>query len=171
MRREWLQKVPTTTPWRVRVRPNNFRWAGTSSLQYFSPPRPRDPRKLPRLPTGWLFDPGGRFWLLCLTGEILSFVCRLCMTVTVTFAVFFFFSGEFNYVIVTVLVRGQKNTYIFSTWTFWPTPNPHFGPEKKVDVPHFLGKNAKRGPTWTSSGGFWGVKKGPQTGHFRPQKV
>ena len=41
-----------------------------------------------------------------------------------------------------------------------------WGPQKKVDLPHFAGKNAQKGPMQTFSGGFWGQKGGPKRGHF-----
>ena len=67
--------------------------------------------------------------------------------------------------------RGQRKHINFFNITFWPPPKtPDLGPQKKVYVPHFLGKDAKKGPTQTFSGGFSGSKRGPQTGHFRPGK-
>ena len=69
--------------------------------------------------------------------------------------------------------RGQqKHIKCFQHKHFAPTPpKNNFGAPKKVYVSHLLGKKAKKGPPQTFSGGFWGVKKAPQTGHFVPQKV
>ena len=68
--------------------------------------------------------------------------------------------------------RGPKKTHkLFQHKLFVLHPkHPILGPQKKVDVPHFLGKDAKRGPTQTFSGGFGGSKRGSQTGHFGHKK-
>ena len=41
----------------------------------------------------------------------------------------------------------ERGVNVFKINCLAPTQNPHFGPEKIVYVPHFLGKNAKKGPT------------------------
>ena len=65
--------------------------------------------------------------------------------------------------------KGQKINF-FNINFLAPTQNPPcWAPRKKVYVPHFVGKNTKKGPTYTFSGGL-GSKTGSQTGHFRPQK-
>ena len=52
-----------------------------------------------------------------------------------------------------------------------PTQSPLFwGPRTQVHVPHSWERTQKRDPHKLSRGDF-GVNKGPQTGHFGPQKV
>ena len=46
--------------------------------------------------------------------------------------------------IVLPLELSPKDTYTFSTY---PPKSPILGAQKKVYVPHFLGKNATKGPT------------------------
>ena len=63
--------------------------------------------------------------------------------------------------------RDRKAHKLFQHELFGPRPkHPYFGRPEKVYVPHFLGKNAKKGPTRTFSDGFWGSKTESQTGHF-----
>ena len=51
-----------------------------------------------------------------------------------------------------------------------PTQIRHFGPPEKSLCVHFLGKNAKKGPTLTFSGGFFGSKTGPKRAIFGHRK-
>ena len=68
-------------------------------------------------------------------------------------------------------IRARKKHINFFNINFVaPAQNPNLGPLEKLYVPHFLGKNAKKGPTSTLSGGSSGSKTGSQTGHFRPHK-
>ena len=65
--------------------------------------------------------------------------------------------GRFN------LSRGQteKAHQLFQHKLFAPHPkHPFLGPQKRVYVPHFLGKDAKKGPTLHSFRGIFGSKKG-----------
>ena len=72
-----------------------------------------------------------------------------------------------------VFNRGPKKAHkLFQHNFFGPHPkHPCWAPRKKVYVPHFLGKDTKKGPTYKLFGGILGVKKGSQTGHFWPQNV
>ena len=46
------------------------------------------------------------------------------------------------------MFKGPKKHINFFNINFLaPTQNTHFGPQKKAYVPHFLGKDAKKGPT------------------------
>ena len=69
----------------------------------------------------------------------------------------------------------KKHINFFNINFLAPTPNTPFlappPPQKKVYVRHFLGKDAKKGPTNFFPGGFLGSKRGSQKGHFRPQRV
>ena len=64
--------------------------------------------------------------------------------------------------------KSPKKTHtLFQHKLFAPHPkHPILGPQKKVYVPHFLGKEDPH-----KLFRILGVKKGSQTGHFRPQKV
>ena len=63
-------------------------------------------------------------------------------------------------------LKGRKSTQILG-----PHPkHPILGSQKKLYVPHFLEKKRQKGTHINFFGGFWGQKKGPQAGHFRPQK-
>ena len=52
-----------------------------------------------------------------------------------------------------------------------PISRPNFGPPKKFMCLISLERMQKGDPHQLFSGGFWGVKKGSQPRHFRPQKV
>ena len=55
---------------------------------------------------------------------------------------------QFQHFARPVSVRDRKAHKLFQHELLAPPPkSPILGPLKKVDVPHFLGKNAKRGPT------------------------
>ena len=64
----------------------------------------------------------------------------------------------------------KKHINLFNINFLAPTQIPPFWAPLKVHVPHFLGKNAKKGPTLTFSGGFWVFKKGVPNEPFSATK-
>ena len=65
----------------------------------------------------------------------------------------------------------KKHVNFFNISFLAPTQNPP--PRKKKImclISYFLGKNAKKGPTSTFSGGFWGQKRGPKRAIFGHRK-
>ena len=74
---------------------------------------------------------------------------------------------QMNFFTLGGFCKGQKMHISFFNINFLaPTQNPPCWAPRKNYVPHFLGKNAKKGPTLFR--GIFGVKMGSQTGHFRP---
>ena len=68
---------------------------------------------------------------------------------------------------VAFVVGGQKKHINFFNINFLdPTQNTSFWAQRKVYMPHFLGKDEKEGPHKLFRENFWA-----QTGHFGPQKV
>ena len=64
--------------------------------------------------------------------------------------------------------QGAEKAHKFFNINFLhPTREP---PPEKNYVPHFLGKNAKKGPTEIFSGVFWGLTNGVPNGPFSATK-
>ena len=67
--------------------------------------------------------------------------------------------------------KGQKKHINFFNINFLDPPKtPHFGPQKKVYVPHFLGKSAKEAHKHKLFLGILGVKNGVPNGPFSATK-
>ena len=70
------------------------------------------------------------------------------------------------------MIRGQKKHINLFNINFWPPPQtPDFGPPEKFYVPHFLGKDAKKGTHISFWGGFLGQKGGSTRAIFGHKRL
>ena len=81
------------------------------------------------------------------------------------------YSGNFGALFSRVSEGTEKAHKLFQHKLFGPHPKPSIlAPQKKVYVPHFLGKNAKRDPHKLFREEFLGQKRGPKQAIFRHKK-